>query len=140
LAKWHDDYYAWFSASSVAGGADSYYWELSDEEKADNLEEVLSRDLNENRKKLVESCLENKIEWNFRRSAGQFGITAISYGFIASAFAELTNGFVWSEDGGWDYQIFPAIAKEFDAVYFRPEKAISEEFREWSKRCIEDIY
>lgn len=138
-AKWIDDLYAWFSVSSVNGGADAYYRELSDEEKADNLEEFLSRNLEESRKTLIEKCLENKVEWNFRRSAGQFAITSIAYGFIASSFAELTNGIIYSDDGGWDYQIFPATAEEFDAVYFRPEKAISEDNRKWAKNCIENI-
>ena len=138
-AKWHDDFYAWFTVSSVPGGADSYYWELSNEEKADNLEEFLSRDLNESRKMLVENCLENKIEWNFRRSAGQRAITNVAYGFIASSFAELTDGIIYSDDGGWDYEIFPATAEEFDLVYFRPEKAISKDNQKWTKDCIEHI-
>ena len=138
-AKWNDDFYAWFSVSAVGGGADSYYWELSNEEKQDSLEEFLSSDLEENRKKLIENCVENKVEWNFRRSAGQFPITNIAYGFIASSFAELTKGIIYSGDGGWDYQIFPVTAKEFDAVYFRPEKTISENNRKWVTDCIENI-
>lgn len=138
-AKWEDDLYAWFTISTISGGADSYYWELSEEDKADNLEEFLSYDLGENRKVLVVKCLENKIEWNFRRSAGQFAITTLAYGFIGSSFAELTGGIIFSGDSGWDYQIFPATAEEFDAVYFRPEKAISEDNRKWAKDCIENL-
>lgn len=99
-AKWKDDFYAWFTVSSVNGGADSYFWELSDEEKEDNLEELLNRDLEESRKVLISNCLENKIEWHFRKSAGQLCITAIAYGFIASSFAELTEGIIFSGDGG----------------------------------------
>jgi hypothetical protein len=139
LAKWGGDFYAWFTVSSIAGGADSYYWEFSDEDKSDNLEEFLSKNLSESRKHLIRNCLENKIQWHFRRSAGQLGITTLAYGFIASSFADLTEGIISSEDGGWDYQTFPATAKEFDAVYFRPEKAISEDNRKWAKNCIEDI-
>lgn len=139
-AKWDEDYYAWFSVATISGGTDSYYWELSDEEKSDNLEEFLRRTSDESRQKLVKDSLENKVEWNFRRSAGQLPITNIAYGFIASAFAELTGGFIYSDDGGWDYQIFPATSEEFDAVYFRSEKAISEEKREWAINCIENIY
>ena len=138
-AKWKDEFYAWFMVSTINGGADSYYWELSEEDKSDNLEEFLSSDLGETRKDLVIKCLENKIEWNFRRSAGQFAITTLAYGFIASSIAELTDGIIFSGDGGWDYQIFPATAEEFDAVYFRPEKAISEDNRKWAKNCIENL-
>lgn len=139
LAKWDDDFYAWFTVLSINGGADSHYWKLSDEDKADNLEELLSEDLEESRKNLIESCLENRIEWHFRKSAGQLCITAIAYGFIASSFAELTEGIIFSGDGGWDYQIFPATAEEFDRCYFRPEKTISDDNRKGIKDCIDNL-
>ena len=139
LAKWNDDFYAWFSVSNINGGADSYYWELSEEDKADNLEELLNKELEEGRRKLIENCLENKVQWHFRKSAGQLCITGIAYGFIASSFAQLTNGIIFSGDGGWDYQIFPATFDEFDSVYFRPEKAISEDKQRGVKDCIENL-
>ena len=138
-AKWSDDFYAWFTISSIEGGADSYYWKFNDEDKAVNLEELTSKELEDTRKDLIAKCLENKTEWHFRKSAGQLCITAIAYGFIASAFAELTSGIIYSEDGGWDYQIFPATAEEFDAVYFRPEKAISKDNRKNIEDCIENL-
>jgi hypothetical protein len=100
----------------------------------------LSKDLSLDRQDLVKKCLENKVQWNFRRSAGQLGITSITYGLIASAFAELTGGIIYSGDGGWDYQVFPATSEEFDSVYFRPEKAISEDNRKWAKDCIENLF
>lgn len=140
LAKWENDSYAWFSVSSIAGGIDSYFWNLSDEEKNDNLEELLSRDLQESRKTLVKDCLENQIEWHFRKSAGQVCITAIAHGFVASSFAELTNGIIFSGDGGWDYQIFPATAEEFDRCFFRPDKALSEDQRKGAKDCLENLF
>ena len=139
LAKWNDDFYAWFTVSSVDGGADSYYWKLNDEEKADNIEELISKELEDTRKDLIAKCLENKTEWHFRKSAGQLCITAIAYGFIASSFAELTEGIIFSADGGWDYQIFPATAEEFDSCYFRPEKTISVDKRKGVEDCIENL-
>lgn len=138
-AKWGDDFYAWFTVSTFTGGADSYYWKLNDEDKADNLEELLSGDLEGSRRNLIEACLENRILWLFRKSAGQLCITAIAYGFVASSFAELTEGVIFSGDGGWDYQIFPATAEEFDNRYFRPEKAISEDRRKSVKDCMENL-
>ena len=36
----------------------------------------------------------------------------------------------------WDWQRLPALPDEFLAWYFRPEKAIGENFREWSQRCL----
>jgi hypothetical protein len=139
LAKWDDDFYVWFSVSSFVGGSDSYYWELSDEDKLDNLDDILQGCKSEDRKILAINCLENKLEWNFRRSAGQPAIVSALYGFVASAFTELTDGIIYSSDGGWDYQIFPATAEEFDAVYLRPEKAISEDIRQWSQSYIESL-
>lgn len=138
LAKWEGDFYAWFTISSINGGIDSYYWELNEEDKADNLEELLDKDLGKDRRTLIENCLENKVEWNFRKSAGQLCITGIAFGFIVSAFAELTDGIIFSGDGAWEYQIFPATAEEFDECYFRPEKILSDNsLRRGVQSCLE---
>jgi len=35
----------------------------------------------------------------------------LAYGLIAASLAEITGGFVYSDDGAWDYSYFPALPK-----------------------------
>lgn len=39
--------------------------------------------------------------WQFRRSALQSAVINISYGLISASVAELTGGFLWTDDGAW---------------------------------------
>ncbi|WP_027482460.1 hypothetical protein [Deinococcus pimensis] len=71
--------------------------------------------------------------WSFRRSAGQPALVNVLYGTLASALAELTLGVVYSDDGAWDYQAFPARPDDFDRVYLRADAALSDKFRTWSE-------
>ena len=77
--------------------------------------------------------------WNFRRSAGQPGIIALSYGLISASIAKLTNGILWSDDGAWDNQKFPANSSDFFDWYFRLDSATMTNDAEWAKECIESI-
>ena len=143
--EWNDNEYAWFAIDLIAGGTDGYcdkikdndidpenpWWRLEDMElnnkTVDNIKEKLEKSKSLDRL------------WSFRRSAGQPGIIALSYGLISASVAELTNGILWSDDGAWDYQRFPAHSKEFLEWYFRPDKAIKDENADWAKRCIDGI-
>ena len=149
LAVWDNEVnYSLFSVIPFQSGVDVYYWELDEEEKADYMEEVLDSverpkenpyGEENNRKILVKECFDNKREWHVKKWAGQHYIASVAFGFIASSFAQLTDGIIYSADGGWDYQIFPATAKEFDKVYFRPENAISEDRREEVSSYLEEL-
>lgn len=143
--EWNDNEYAWFAIEDVAGGTDGYCWQLKDEViDPDNpwwrFEEIASNN------KTIED-LKNKIEkskslnrlWSFRRSAGQHGIIAVSYGLISAAVAELTNGILWSDDGAWDFERFPANSMDFLEWYYRPEKAIGVDYANWAQSCVNDI-
>jgi hypothetical protein len=70
---------------------------------------------------------------------GQPGIINIAYGYIAASLAELTDGIIYSDDSAWDYSRFPCKANEFYEFYFRPEKAIGPEYKEWSINCIRSV-
>jgi|SRR5262245_39087394 len=91
------------------------------------------------KKTLINECLANGHHWSFRRSAGQPAIINVAYGMIAGSLAELTEGFIYSDDSAWDYERFPATAQEFFSWYFRPDKAIKAEYAEWAARCIKWI-
>jgi len=60
--------------------------------------------------------------WSFRKSIGQPGIINLAYGLIAASLAEITGGFVYSDDGAWDYSYFPALPEDFFRWYFKPEQ------------------
>lgn len=67
---------------------------------------------------------------------GQPALINLAYGYLAATLAELTNGFIFSDDSAWDYEQFPCRPSEFFDFYFVPEKAISSNCLEWSERCI----
>lgn len=143
--EWGAHEYVWFSIHGIAGGSDAYCGTLKDdiidaEDPWWRLEELV---LNNTGIKNIQEKLEqtkpfNRL-WSFRRSAGQPGIMALSYGLIAASVAELTQGIIWSDDSAWDHERFPAESKDFLEWYFRPEQALSAETAEWSKRCIDGI-
>jgi hypothetical protein len=135
-AEWSEDSYAWFHVKGVRGGTDAYFWNI-DEIKQEWWESNL---MESPRAKKFETqiahCLETGYYWHFRRSAGQPAAINVAYGIIAACFARLTQGIIFTDDGAWDYECFPATADEFLTWYFIPEKALSEGKREWSMRCV----
>ncbi|RYC52993.1 hypothetical protein [Flagellimonas olearia] len=143
--EWEDNTYAWFNIEGVIGGTDAYCEHLKDNEieienpwwKLEGLE-LNNMAIDNIKEKLEKAKLLDRI-WSFRRSAGQPGIIAVSYGLISLSVAELTNGLLWSDDGAWDYQRFPSESKAFLDWYFRPDKAIHKNYADWAKRCIDEI-
>ena len=138
-AKWDDASYVWFHIPPVGGGTDTYFSYLTVEEReywnelcADN-EQVIKR------REFVQNCLSQGYYWSFRRSMGQSGLISLTYGLIAASFAELTDGFIYSDDSAWDYARFPATAQEFSAWYFRPEQALGVDNKGWAERCLASI-
>jgi energy-coupling factor transporter ATP-binding protein EcfA2 len=67
---------------------------------------------------------------------GQSAIINVAYGLIAASLAAITGGFVTSDDSAWDWQRLPALPEELLSGYSRPEKAIGDDFRQWSERCL----
>lgn len=142
--EWKDNEYVWFTINGVAGGTDAYCNEVADSTDTENpwwrLEDMeLNNKTIENLKDKFEKSKELNRQWSFRRSAGQPGIIALSYGLIGAAVAELTKGVLWSDDGAWDYERFPAESKDFIDWYFRPEKALEADSANWAKRCLDGI-
>ncbi|MBC8884439.1 hypothetical protein H9X57_16880 [Flavobacterium piscinae] len=142
--EWQEDEYVWFKIDGVAGGTDSYcevlkdlsepndpWWRL-DDFKANNstIEDFDSK---------IEKVKNLNRYWTLRRSMGQTGLINLSYGLISASIAELTNGFIWTDDGAWDYKKFPAEPVEFYKWYFNPDVEENEEFSDWAKRCLNGI-
>jgi hypothetical protein len=145
LFVWTDDEYAWFSIKGIAGGTDAYMDAL---ERADIESDEpwwyiryiseYNTDIPDLAERLEQAKLVNK-RISFRRSMGQPGIIALSYGLIAASVAELTNGILWSDDGAWSIKRFPADHKGFFDWYFVPELALRDDDRDWAERCLAGI-
>jgi hypothetical protein len=138
-AVWRDSEYAWFYIESAPGGTDAYFCSNQEIDYEIWDEEINANSRAAEKKTLINECLANGHHWYFRRSAGQPGIINLAYGMIAGSLAELTEGFIYSDDSAWDYERFPATAQEFFSWYLRPDKAIKTEYAEWAARCIKWI-
>jgi hypothetical protein len=134
-AHWGKDTYAWFMVGDVPGGSDAYF----DNDRT-QITECWDDGFDDPRRRplepLIRECLETGHRWSFRRSAGQPAVINLAYGLIAASLAAITDGFLTSDDSAWDWQRLPALPDEFLTWYFRPEKAIGDNFREWSQRCL----
>jgi len=134
-ARWAKDNYAWFMIGKVPGGTDAYY-----DDDAAEIQEIWEGAFDDPQCKrlepLIRECISTGHRWWFRRSAGQPAIVNIAYGLMAASLASITGGFLHSEDSAWDWQRMPALPSEFLSWYFRPAKAIGNNFREWSARCL----
>jgi hypothetical protein len=138
-AQWAEDSYAWFYINGVPGGTDAHFWSFDESEREIWKEEIQT---NSNAGKYADEInrsLRVGNRWNFRRSAGQPGIIVLSYGLIAAAIAQLTDGLIYTDDGAWDYSLFPAKVDDFLNWYFRPEIATHTESKEWAEVCIDSI-
>jgi len=138
-AIWSQDCYAWFIVSPVNGGTDAYFCDLDSEDREDWNEWCQEDEQIAKRQGLVRACLTQGYYWSFRRSMGQSGLINLTYGLIAASFAELTDGFIYSLDGAWDYKRFPATAQELYSWYFRPEQAVDIDRKNWTERCLAAI-
>lgn len=134
---WRDDTYAWFQVADVPGGTDAYFWSV-DDITLDCWREFTAPRFKAH-EELIRKCLDVGHYWNFRRSAGQPAIINIAYGLIAASLAEVTEGFLFSNDSAWDSERMPALPSEFFEWYFVPDLAINTDFREWSMRCIASL-
>ena len=135
-AIWSQECYAWFHFPLVGGGTDAYFSYLDPEDREYWNERCQTDEWVAKRQELVLSCLTQGYFWRFRRSMGQSGLINLTYGLVAASFAELTDGFIYSEDGAWDYERFPATAQEFCSWYFRPAQAIRVDYKNWAERCL----
>ena len=136
---WGEHDYAWFHVPGCQGGSDAYFATLKDID-LEHWDEVLKHHSRaQSQRDLVRSCLANGRFWVFRRSAGQPGLINFAYGIIAASLAELTGGFVFSDNSAWDYERFPATPEEFYTWYFTPSMALHSDFADWAQRCLDSI-
>ncbi len=135
----------WFTVEGIQGGTDAYCKHLESKDidpedpwwKVDYIKDQNTQ-IEDIDPKLEKSKILNR-SWYFRRSAGQPATIALSYGMISAAVAELTGGILRFDDGAWDHKRWPAHSKDFLDWYFRPDKALTTDNKEWAQICIEGI-
>lgn len=133
LAQWDVDY-AWFYAEpSEGGGTDAYYKRV--DEWTIGMWDSYCEDGEVYRE--IRNSLSIGHFWSFRRSAGQPAIINLAYGLIASAVAELTEGYLHSDDGAFSGG--PIRSAEFDRQYFVPDLARTFGDASWYESCLDSI-
>jgi len=137
-AIWSTDCeYAWFTINNQPGGCDAYISKSNDYYRLEAWnDEFVSNERAATIQAQMMKCFETGFYWTFRRSVGQLAIINLAYGLIAAAFAELTKGFIFSDDGGWDYAMFPTTASHFLQNYFNLQYPKTENAN-WAKECID---
>lgn len=55
--------------------------------------------------------------WQIKRTVGQPAVVSLFYGFVAMAIAQETDGFIYSDDGAWSYELFPTEWKNLYSEY-----------------------
>jgi len=134
-----DDEYAWFTVNEQPGGCDAYVYDFSDYLNFEQwYEDFIDDSQAKVSKAYMQKCFESGFYWAFRCSAGQPAIINLAYGLVAAALTELTNGLIFSDDGAWDYAIFPTSADCFLQSYFNPQYS-NPEYANWAGECISNI-
>jgi hypothetical protein len=136
---WADDEYAWFTFDNSNGGTDAYCEKIIEQhfDWVTYIEETLVNiSLTPKFKQQIIDC---EYKWYFRRSSGQSALMTIAYGHLAAAVAKLTDGYIYTYDGAWNDNIFPATSDQLLEVYFYPDKAKDASDYYLVTSCMEDI-
>ena len=133
-----DELYAWFVIPTVAGGTDGYFDRIDDLTR-DVWSDYLKMDRLSPIADTVSKCLATGHYWTFRRSAGQPGIINLSYGLLAGCLAKLTDGFVFSDDSAWVFDLLPMFGDDFLARYLVPGGTENPDAEDWTSRCLQWI-
>jgi len=134
-ATWSSQTYAWFGVEGMDGGSDAYTLLLDDAARAYWADDLFQIPRYQKREALIRSCLNMDHYWVFRCEDQPVIMYAV-YGFLAIALARLTGGFLYSKDGAWEADRFPAMVHEFLNWYLIPGQALTDETREWSERYV----
>lgn len=85
---------------------------------------------------LIKKNLELGYSWSVKRTMAQSAIINLYYGFLAIAIAKLTDGFLYSDDGAWEYNCFPSKVSEFEKEYLDVSKLKDDNKKEWINNCL----
>ncbi|MFD0959679.1 hypothetical protein [Paenibacillus chungangensis] len=125
---------AWFYVDPGSGGGTDAHYEIVDAATIEIWEEYSEYGVAYLE---VKRSLSVGHYWVFRRSAGQPAIINLVYGILASALAELTEGYIHSDDGAWSGK--PVRSDAFDRHYFIPGAASTCSNAVWYEQCLQGI-
>ena len=94
---------------------------------------------NSRAKMLENSILKNHqigYSWDIKRTAGQPAIASLFYGFVAMALARETDGFIYSDDGAWSYELFPTEWQNLYSEYFNTDSIKNSKIKSTVKNWI----
>ena len=130
--------YAWFTVADVGGGTDAYF-EQVDELTLDVWSDYFKQPRLARNADDVRRCLSIGHYWTFRRSAGQPATISLLYGLLAGCLAQLVDGFVFSDDTAWAWELMPIRGDEFLGRYFAADGTPEKEINDWATDCCSRI-
>ena len=137
--KWREESYVEIYIKGISGMAASYFYnEMNEFEKEAWIENINSDLKYKKMEKEIRKSIEIGYNWIFKRSAGQPGVIVLIYGFFAASLAKLTDGIIYSDDGGWNYELLPAKAEDFFRFYLNSSTA-NNEYKEFTKNTLKLI-
>jgi len=125
---WQENQYAWFYLRGLTGGIEVNRLRMESVDRENWRETLEFTSQDEEQQDFFGNCLANGHYWSLRMGK-QPAAVGLLHGLLAGSLAELTEGFIWTDDGAWDYDRFPATSQELFACFLRPEMAIGPEFR-----------
>jgi hypothetical protein len=137
-AVWPASAYAWFTVADVVGGTDAYFQHFDAQDHSIWSEELETPHYAPWTAE-INSALQIGHFWTFRRSAGQPAIINIAYAVIAAELAKFCAGFLESCDSAWEYELLPQWPERFLDTYFDPSAAVSAEYLDWARRCLDAL-
>lgn len=102
-------------------------------------EEISINDKAGQLKNQIETSLKIGYMWNVKRTMNQPAIISIYYGFLAIAIAALTDGIIYSDDGGWDSRCFPLGAEQFMDEYLNLSELQDRTIKEFTEKCLHSL-
>lgn len=77
--------------------------------------------------------------WQVKRTMGQPALIGLIYGFIAISIAKYTNGYIYSDDGAWSYDLFPSTYMELLSQYSDVDNITDNEVRSTVRKWIDEL-
>lgn len=77
--------------------------------------------------------------WQVKRTMGQPALIGLIYGFIAISIAKHTNGYIYSDDGAWSYDLFPSTYMELLSQYSDVDSITDNEVRSTVRKWIDEL-
>lgn len=121
------------------GHANLFYHVLTDLDRDFWKEEILSNQKAQELAKDINVNNEVGYYWSVKRSAGQPPIINLLYGYLAISIADLTNGLIYSDDGAWEYSVFPCKAEAFKKIYLKLDNVKNMKLKQFIEQSLNKL-